>query len=98
MPKEKTSKEVFEDLSNNGQYEEAHLDKDEVERVKNDAIEDYEYGKRLREEKDQNWRVIFSIHYDALRQRCNQLMRFKEQKISNHQGVFAFIVLGFPEL
>ena len=45
-----------------------------------------------------NWRVIFNIHYDVLRELCDQLMRFKKQKTSNHQGVFAFIILNFPEL
>ncbi|MFH0752553.1 MAG: hypothetical protein V1914_03040 [archaeon] len=98
MPKEKTPKEVYDDLSIKGFYEEANFDKNEVEKVKRMVIEDYEFGKSLRKIKSTNWRVIFNIHYDVLRELCDQLMRFKKQKTSNHQGLFAFIILYFPEL
>ncbi len=98
MPKEKTPEEVYDDLITKGSYEEANLDKDEVEKVKKLTIEDYEFGKSLVGVENANWRVIFNIHYDVLRELCDQLMRFKRQKISNHQGLFSFIVLKFPEL
>jgi len=98
MPKERTPEEVYEDLSNGGYYEEANLDSDEIKKMMRLSIEDYEYGKRLRKTDTPNWRVIFNIHYDALRELCSQLMRFYRQKISNHQGLFAFIVINFKEL
>lgn len=98
MPKEKTPEEVYNDLVTQGLYEEANLDKDEIQKVGKLAMEDYEYGKKLRQNKDANWRVIFNIHYDAIRELCDMLMRFKKQKISNHQGLFAFIILNYPEL
>ncbi len=96
--KEKTPEKVYEDLSNNGEYEEAHLDKDEINKVKSMALKDYESRKILENSEDPNYRVIFNISYDALRELCDQLMRFKQQKISNHQGIFAFIILNFKEL
>ena len=98
MPKEKTPEEVYDELATQGLYEEAHFDKDEVEKVKGITIEDYEFGKGLRKMKTPNWRVIFNIHYDVLRELCDQLMRSKKQKTSNHQGLFAFIILHFPDL
>lgn len=98
MPKERTPEEVYDDLVTQGLYEDANLDKDEVEKVKRIAVEDYEFGKNLRKISKANWRVIFNIHYDVLRQLCDQLMRFKKQKISNHQGLFAFIILNFQGL
>ncbi|MBU2637971.1 MAG: hypothetical protein KJ955_03295 [Nanoarchaeota archaeon] len=98
MPKEKTPKEVYDGLSAEGGYGEAHPDKAEMEKSIRMALEDYEFGKILRKLRNQNWRVIFNIHYDVLRELCDQLMRFKRQKTSNHQGLFAFIVLEFPEL
>ncbi len=98
MVREKTPKEVYEELSAKGEYEEAHLDKAETEKVIAMALEDYEYGKRFRAAPNQNWRVIFNIHYDVLRELCDQLMRFRQQKTSNHQGLFAFIVLNFREM
>ena len=96
--KSKTPEEIFENLSNKGEYEEAHLDKDEVNKVKSMAIKDYETRKIIQDSKDPNYRVIFHISYDTFRELCDQLMRFKQQKISNHQGLFAFAVLNFKEL
>lgn len=98
MPREKTPKEVFWELSAKGEYEEAHLDKAEIEKSMQMALEDYDYGKSLRKLPNQNWRVIFNVHYDVIRELCGQLMRFKLQKTGNHQGLFAFIMLEFPEL
>ena len=97
MPKERTPAEVYEDLAAQGFYEEANLARDEVEKIKRITIEDYEFGKRLKTTKDQNWRIIFNIHYDVLRELCSLLILFKKQKTSNHQGIFAFIILNFPE-
>lgn len=98
MPKERTPEDVYDDLVTQGLYEEANLDKDEIEKVKRLCLDDYEFGKRLRSINAPNWRVIFNIHYDVLRELCDQLMRFTKQKTSNHQGLFAFIVLNFSEL
>lgn len=98
MPKEKKPEEVYNELMADGAYEEANLDEDEIKKVIRLAIEDYEFGKSLRKLENPNWRVIFNINYDVLREFCDQLMRFKKQKISNHQGLFAFIILKYPEL
>jgi len=98
MPKERTAKEVYEKLSDKGLYEEANLDIDEAEKIKKMTVEDYEFGKSLRMIQNPNWRVIFNIHYDVLRELCGLLMLFKRQKTSNHQGLFAFIILNFKEL
>ena len=98
MLKERTPEKVYDELVTEGLYEEAHLDKDEVIKVKNMAVEDYEFGKTLRKMENPNYRIIFNIHYYVLRELCDQLMRFKKQKISNHQGLFAFIILNFPDL
>lgn len=98
MPKERSPKEVYEELSEQGAYEEATPDKDEIEKVKRITIEDYEFGQSLRKLREPNWRVIFNIHYDVLRELCDLLILFKRQKTSNHQGLFAFIVLNFKEL
>src|SRR3989344_2816387 len=96
--RERTPQDVYEELSAEGAYEEAGCDKDEITKIKTLTLQDYEYGKMLKKLQNPNWRVIFNIHYDALRELCDALIRFKQQKTSNHQGVFAFIILQFPEL
>ena len=98
MPKEKAPEEVYDNLAAEGMYEEANWDVDEVEKIKKITIEDYEFGKNLKIIEKPNWRVIFNIHYDVLRELCDLLMLFEKQKTSNHQGLFAFIILNFPEL
>ncbi len=98
MPKERSEKQVYEQLSTEGSYEEANLDKDEVKKVISMVMEDYTFGKSLRKLKNPSWRVIFNIHYDIFRELCDQLMRFERQKTSNHQGLFAFVVLYFKDL
>jgi hypothetical protein len=98
VKKSRTPQEIFEDLSEKGEYEEANLDPEEIKKVKRLAIEDYEFGQDIRKRKNQNWRIIFNINYDVIRELCSLLVRFEKQKISNHQGLFAFIVLNFKEL
>ena len=98
MLKERTPQEVYNSLSADGAYEEAGCDKDEITKIKTMTLQDYEYGKNLRKMPNPNWRVIFNLHYDVTRELCDVLMRFKKQKTSNHQGVFAFMVLNFPDL
>src|SRR3989344_1762644 len=98
MAKELVPQQVYDKLATEGLYQEAHLDKDEVKKVLEMALEDYECGKTLRKMYNPSWRVVFNIHYDVFRELCDQLMRFEKQKISNHQGLFAFIVLHFDNL
>lgn len=98
MPREKTPAEVYAELSAKGEYVEASLDRAEIQKVAGMALEDYAYGRLLKAAKNPNWRVIFNIYYDALRELCGQLMRFRKQKTSNHQGLFAFIILNFREM
>ena len=91
-------KQIYERLSTKGLYEEANFDKDEITKVLTMVNEDHEFGKNLHKLKNPSWRVIFNIQYDVFRELCDQLMRFERQKISNHQGLFAFIVLHFENL
>src|SRR3989338_2889891 len=97
MSKEVNAEQMYEQFSTDGLYEEANLDKDEIKKVLTMAMEDYQFGKELRKLQNPSWRVIFNIHYDVFRELCDQLMRFKRQKTSNHQALFAFVdhkVLG----
>jgi hypothetical protein len=98
MVKEKTPEQVYDDLVSQGYYEEANLDKSEINKILKMALEDFKFGQQLRSLKNANWRIILNIHYDVLRELCSLLMRFKKQKISNHQGLFAFVILNFKEL
>lgn len=98
MVKDLSPEEVYDSLVSQGAYEEANLDFDEIKKNLAMVLEDYNFGKSLRKMPNPSWRVIFNIHYDSLRELGDQLMRFKKVKCSNHQGVFAFLVLKFKDL
>ena len=91
-------KQVYENYAAQGLYEEADFDEDEVRKVIQMTNEDYDFTQRIKKDKNPSWRVIFNAYYDAFRELCDQLMRFKKQKSSNHQAVFAFIIINFKEL
>ncbi len=94
----KTPRQVFNEIKDKGEYESVSIERLEIEAALQMILEDYEFGKRLRHIENPNWRVIFNIHYDVIRELCDQLMRFKNLKTSNHQGLFAFIALNFNDL
>ncbi|HLC70490.1 MAG TPA: hypothetical protein VJI32_00655 [Candidatus Nanoarchaeia archaeon] len=98
MPKIDSVENVYDELISNGFYEEAQVDKAEISKVLMMKKEDYMFAKRWKQDKNANWRLIFNAYYDILRELCDQLIHFKNQKTSNHQAVFAFIILHFPEL
>lgn len=98
MKAHETPKSVFQDISSKKGYIKSEFDAEEVKQVFAMILEDYEFGRRLRHIENPNWRVIFNIHYDVVRELCGQLMQMKGMKTSNHQGLFAFISLNFPDL
>jgi hypothetical protein len=88
-----TPEKIYERLYKEGAYQHATLDLFEIKKICVMATEDYEFGRRLCKLEKPNWRVIFNIHYDALREICEQMLRFHALKVSNHQGVFVAIAL-----
>jgi len=47
MAKLQTPKEIFESLARKGEYEEAHFDKDEIEKRLEIVLEDYKFNMRI---------------------------------------------------
>jgi len=92
-----SAKEVYEDSAAQGLYEESGFDAEEVKKVLHMAMEDFAFAKKMKVENDPSWRVVFNAYYDVFRELCGLLLRFKKQKSSNHQAVFAFIVVYFKE-
>ncbi len=91
-------KEVYEELSARGEYEEAYFDVVVIQQVLAMLKDDYIFAQQIKTGKNPRWRVVFNAYYDILRELCDLLLLSKQQKSGNHQGVFAFIILNFPEL
>src|SRR3989344_2728681 len=91
-------KEVYEELSARGEYEEAYFDMVVVKQVLAMLKDDYTFAQQIKKGKNPRWRVVFNAYYDILRELCDLLLLSKQRKSGNHQGVFAFIILNFPGL
>ncbi len=48
--------------------------------------------------KSPRWSVVYTMHYDAIREITDALIRFDKKKITNHQCLFAFLCKNHPEL
>ncbi|MBI2668381.1 hypothetical protein HYX14_00925 [Candidatus Woesearchaeota archaeon] len=92
------AKKFYEHFEADGLYEESSLEREVVQQVLTMLQKDYEFAKQVRSEKSPRWRIIFNAHYDIFRELCDLLMLFNRKKTSNHQAVFAFIVVHFPPL
>ncbi len=92
------AQKVYERGEADGLYQESALERDVVQQVLVMLQEDYKFVKKVRTDKSPRWRIIFNAHYDIFRELCDLLLLFKERKTSNHQAVFSFIVVYFPQL
>lgn len=92
------AQKIYEHSEADGLYEESSLERDVVQQVLAMLQQDYKFAKQLRTDKSPRWRIIFNAHYDIFRELCDLLLLFKGRKTSNHQAVFVFIVIYFPEL
>lgn len=96
--REKTAEEVYDGLIAQGEYKITEKDVEIVKKMRKTALENAEYIEFLLKQKVINWRIIYTLYYDVLRELCEALIRSDGFKISNHQGVFAYICIKYPEL
>ncbi len=97
MP-EKTAEEIYDKVTVAGEYREKDIDELALQRMYDIAADNVQFAETLITKKVINWRVIFLLYYDSLRELCDILLRLQKVKCSNHQGCFAYICVKFPEL
>lgn len=97
-PKEKSAREVYEELSAKGEYKVIHTDYNVIKTIRDLALNDKKAMDFFLKQKEKSFRIIYRDYYTILRELCDALMRFDGFKISNHQGCFAYICIKFPEL
>ncbi len=96
--REKTAQQIYEEFKAEGEFRPSEINLEEINKIKNIALEDAKYIEFLLKQEKINWRVIYTISYDVMRSLCESLARLKGLKISNHQGCFAYTCIEFPEL
>lgn len=96
--REKTAEEVYNQFLADGEYKITDNDTAVVKKMKTTALENAEYIEFLLKQKIINWRIIYTLYYDVLRELCEALIKGDGIKVSNHQGCFAYICIKFPEL
>ncbi len=102
MRKPKTLEEVYEKCATDGLFNEDHyLNRQKV----SDLIENADtsiasanliiraIGKR-----DKNWMNVYLDYYEALRMYAEAFLHISHIKISNHQCLFSYLCVKFPEL
>ena len=98
MPQRLTPQEIHEQSLEFGSYQAARFDREETIKILRMCKEDYEFGQSVKKLPTVNYRILFNIHYDIIRELCALLMKSKNLRISSHQGLFAYIILNFPNL
>lgn len=102
MPKYITQQEAFEKCKKEGKIiPTAEID---IERIRSTLIiaeSDIESGKTLKKDLEKNsnqWSSIYKLHYDALHELAEAVLRFDKIKTDNHQCLFAYLCENHPEL
>jgi hypothetical protein len=96
--REKTAQEVYVELEKGGEYKAIDLDINVIKKMLSNATDNADYIDFLLKQGRKNWRIIYTLYYDVLRELCEALIRSDGKKISNHQGCFAYMCIKFPEL
>lgn len=50
------------------------------------------------EKKSLKWSVVYTLHYDAVRELADIIALFDNKKIANHQCLFAYLCKNHPEM
>ena len=80
--REKTAEEVYDELTAQGEYKIIKEDIEIIKKMRKTALENAEYIEFLLKQKIINWRIIYTLYYDVLRELCESLIQYNRFKIS----------------
>ena len=97
MPKSLTKEEAYDKCNAEGKIVPvSEVDTGKVESMVNIAEEDMESIKELK--KKEKWNTLYKLNYDVLHTLCEALLMFEKTKSLNHQCLFSYVCVRFPEL
>jgi hypothetical protein len=97
MP-EKSAEQIYDKSTSEGEYRQKEPDELAIKRMSDIAVDNVKFAETLIRKKVINWRVIFLLYYDSLRELYDIIIQKDEFKCSNHQACFAYICVKFPDL
>ena len=102
MPKQKTLQEAYQECSSNGQFrDQESVNKEKIKtmiKIANTNIDAAEIIREKIDNKSQQWCVIYTLYYEALRELADALILLDKKKIANHQCLFAYLCTNYQEL
>lgn len=96
--REKTFMDVYNNFSKDGEYKITEINKEMIQKIRDAAIDNADYIDFLLKQNKINWRVIYVLYYDVLRELSQALILTRGIKVSNHQACFAYICKNFSKL
>ena len=94
MPKQKTLEEAYCDCEAEGYISSLEIiDVKKIESIITLTQTIYDTAQDVKknlDSKSPRWSVVYTLHYDAVREVVDALIRFDKKKIANHQCLFAF--------
>lgn len=102
MPKQKTLDEAYCDCEAEGYILSSEIiDAEKIRAVLILAQTMYDTAQDIKKNldaKSPRWSIVYTMHYDSVREITDALIRFDKRKITNHQCLFAFLCKNHPEL
>ena len=102
MPKQKTLQEAYQECSSNGQFrDQESVNKEKIKtmiKIANTNIDAAEIIREKIDNKSQQWCVIYTLYYEALRELADALILLDKKKIASHQCLFAYLCTNYQEL
>ena len=90
--REKTEQEAYDLFLADGEYKIHESDPAIVKKMQRTALENAEYIDFLLKQKIINWRIVYTLYYDVLRELCEALINLDGIKVSNHQVLLHIFV------
>lgn len=85
---DKSALDVYENLSAEGEYKISVIDLDVIKKMISTAVGDSHYIDFLLKQTYINWRIIYTLYYDVLRELCEALIRLDGIKVRQPSGMF----------
>lgn len=102
MPKFKTLEEAYCSCKAGGHFKiREAVSKEQIETMAHISgifLESAQDLMKVIDRKSPKWSVVYTLHYDAIRELVEIIVLLDNKKIANHQCLFAYLCKNHPEL
>ncbi|MFA5887719.1 MAG: hypothetical protein WC852_03350 [Candidatus Nanoarchaeia archaeon] len=102
MPKFKTIEEAYCSCEANGHFKVREaVSKEQIKTMAHISgifLESAQDLMKVIDKKSPKWSVVYTLHYDAIRELAEIIVLFDDKKIANHQCLFAYLCKNHSDL